>query len=213
MALTGEIPGMRRFADPDERRELVSRLLVSIGSGTPAVVAANYSGITVETLRRWIKDGSRLNAMWEAVQADPDDDRVPSPAEHELMTLTQRIAKQEADAERKLVGVVWGAATQDDDLQAAVKAAQWMLERQWPTRWSSRMEVTGANGGPLEVAEVEDRRTLALEGLAEVARQVEEAEKVLEVGGEVVSLSGDEPPVDEEVVDEEVLDGEVLDTG
>lgn len=172
-----------RKADPDVHYEKVGRLKTALGSGAHPSTAAAYAGISPSTLSRWIDEGLQLRELWEKVQVDPDDDREPSVSEMELIWIAREVEKAEASAEFHLVDRIHEDSLED------WKAAAWLLERRWKERWARRAEVTGAEGGALEIESLGERRELVLNAIEQVAEHLGYAEEKLESGrAEVVSI-------------------------
>lgn len=163
-----------RKSDPDEHERRLGRLKTALKSGAFLGSAAAYAGVRPETLSRWLEEGRRLAAIEEVVSGDPDDPREPSPAEWELIWLAREVDQAEAEAEQRLVEYVEKAA------EGEWRAAMALLERRWKDRWAKRSEVTGADGGALQVDDVAERRQQVERALEQVARRLEAGEKAAE---------------------------------
>src|SRR5690606_16697244 len=112
-----------------------------------------YAGVNVGTLGRWIEEGVRLQEVADRVADDPNDDREPSPNELELMWLARDVERVMANAERVHAQNVAEAANEGD-----WRASAWWLEHgPARARWAKRTEVTGADGGAVEVDDVTGR--------------------------------------------------------
>ena len=97
-------------------------------------VACECSDIDYSTFRRWIQKGEvektgKYREFRDALQ------------------------QAEAHAEIRMI-TIWQGQVKDD-----WKAAQAFLERRFPDRWGrkERHEITGANGGPIEIEEVREK--------------------------------------------------------
>lgn len=174
-----------RKHDPDDHQARIERLKAALGSGAHLSTAASYAGVSPSTLSKWIKEGQRLREVLEAVRSDPDDTREPSPQEWELIWLTEELEAAEAKAEHGLVEIVQGAA------QEEWKAAAWLLERRFKERWARRSEMTGADGGALQVDDVAVRRQQVMDALEAVKERLDGVEGVDEDGAEVVSIEAE----------------------
>lgn len=155
--------------------------------------AADYAGISPRTLRRIRERGE----SYEKRQDEPDDladltaqrhykaayhahqahdhyqtqrhltvlyahlDRDPDRPYYEAST---RFMQSRSRGELQLVAVIRKAAGEGD-----WRAALALLKAGWPERYSERLEVTGRDGGPVEVAarlaDAEDRARSALDAL------------------------------------------------
>lgn len=108
-------------------QETVDTIIAAVQGGNYYTTAAHLAGISVNTLYRWIKKGENgekpFDEFYEAIQ------------------------EAEAIAESSLVHVVSAAAKTD------YKAGLELLSRRFPERWSTRQrhELTGDNGGPVEL--------------------------------------------------------------
>ena len=124
--------------------------------------ACKRAGITDRTLRRWLEKGRQ---ELEAAEADvgPDDDLDASKLGPYARFL-RRVEETEANVENGLVqSLVF-------DPEARPEDKRWFLERRHPKRYGKgamRLELTGDNGGPLEVNI--DARQALLSRLSSVA--------------------------------------------
>lgn len=113
-------------------QERADRLLQAVRGGNYLETAARYAGISYATLRRWI-----LKA---------DDPSAPE----EYREFKEALEKARADAEVAALAKIQKAAS-----DGAWPAAAWYLERSWPDRWgkrdTSRIELVGEGGGPVQI--------------------------------------------------------------
>jgi transposase len=116
---------------PDGLTEAAAdRIVNALRAGAYTAEAAAHAGVSVRTFQRWRARGE---------QAD---------AEERYRTFAERAAKAEAEAKVFAIGIVRTAMSQD------WRAAAWLLEHRWPQEWGRRnVEVTGPEGGPVEVQE------------------------------------------------------------
>lgn len=172
------MPGGRPTKFTPERTD---KLIQAIKAGHWRNVACKYAGIAPQTLRNWI-----------AIAQGPD-------APDEYVEFLAALEKAEADAEVFDLALIRKAATgeKDEDGEYTVKpqwqAAAWRLERKNPERWgrrdSTKVELTGADGGPVDVRVslgVDDTAIMGL-ALALEARQREAEVRELEDGGSSVN--------------------------
>lgn len=158
--MAGElVPQPGRGRPSQFNQERATRLIQAVRGGNYLQTAAAFAGISYSTLRRWI-----LKA---------DDPEAPP----EYVIFKEELEKARADAEVAALAKVQKAASEGD-----WRAATWYLERSFPDRWgrtdTSRIELVGADGGPVKmVAGIE----LNAEGMTALAQrlsaQLREAER------------------------------------
>jgi transposase len=175
------MPGGRPTKFTPER---VDKLLSALKSGNYRTVACQYAGISTATLHNWIK-----------IAEGPD-------APPEYVEFLDALNKAEAQAEVVDISIIRQAAH-----NGQWQAAAWIRERKNPERWGrrdvSKLELTGADGGPVDVRVgigVDQSSILGLAAaLEDRARQLEQdsewgaARRMLEAGeveGEVVEDDG-----------------------
>lgn len=189
------MPGGRPTKFTPER---VERFLTAIKAGHYRNTACDYAGISFQTLRNWIK-----------IAEGPD-------APPEYLEFLDSLKKAEADAEVFDLALIRRAATGEKDettgeylVKPQWQAAAWRLERKNPEKWGRRdatkVELTGADGGPLDVRVALGVDQTAIEGLLGVlavrAQQVaEEQQAELESGESAVDW------LEQRVVDAEVVE-------
>ena len=99
--------------------------------------AAGAAGIGKRTLFRWLADGREADAKNKAER---------SRREEGCRQLWHAVTRAEADLERDMLAIVIADAPDN------AGSAMWLLERKWPARFGRiRRELTGANGGPIDV--------------------------------------------------------------
>ena len=124
----------------DQIRESVVTELLDWGS---MVDAAAMVGLNVDTLRHWIREGSRA-------QRDLENKGIPIPANRVAwVAFSAAVKMAKAMARREAIGGI-RAAVRDGNWQAGA----WYLERTAPDDYARRTktELTGADGGPVKVA-------------------------------------------------------------
>jgi len=113
-------------------KEVQQKIVDAVRAGNYLEVAAAYAGVGENTLHEWVARG---------------EGRDPHRSKTELYSdFAAAVKVARAEAEATAVAIVRMAMT--DNWQAAMT----FLERSFPTRWSRRTEVVGADGGPLEVS-------------------------------------------------------------
>ena len=136
-----------------------ARMVQAIEGGNYAPTAAEYAGIGVSTHYDWLKKGeSGITPYAEYLEA---------------------IKKAEAVAEVRNVTLIQNAAAN------TWTAAAWYLERKHWDRWGKKdrnqIELTGANGQPIEINSTQvDARAALLEMLGHTVIETAEGENVQE---------------------------------
>lgn len=119
--------------------ELTAALCAELKLGMSIRAACQHVGIDDSTFRKWMMRG-----------AD---------GEEPFVTFRTEATQAKSDGVRALVVTVRKAAASD------WRAAAWILERREPDDWSKRTEISGPDGGPVQV------QNLA----AEIAQQLKTA--------------------------------------
>jgi transposase len=126
--------------------EVRDKILTALRAGNYRNVACQYAGINIQTLHNWI-------AKAEHPDAPP-----------EYLEFVEALQKAEADAEVADLALIRRSA-QDGQWQAAA----WIRERKNPERWGRRdrqtVELTGADGGPVQMQVAGVVEVSAIEGL------------------------------------------------
>lgn len=114
--------------------EIQAKIVEVIADGNYQEVACRVAGIAPSTFHLWISKGSG------------DDARKP------YSDFVEAVTRAEADCEATIVRY-WQSAMKDD-----WRAARDYLARRHPERWKSteRREHTGADGGPIGLAVLDD---------------------------------------------------------
>jgi hypothetical protein len=109
--------------------ERAAKILEALRLGVPQSTAITYGGIAEATYYRWLSDAQK-----------PD-------APPHLVEFREAVKAARAEAEVRSVAVIQNAS------RKTWQAAAWFLERSFPQHWArtDRHEVTGANGGPVEL--------------------------------------------------------------
>jgi hypothetical protein len=133
--------------------------------------AAARVGVTVETLRDWRKQG--VNALRQVAQGTRRRSDL-SRRVRQYAELAHRMDKAEADARLLMLGTMTRVAqggivatetvtkvdpsgnvletvTKRSETLPDSKAAAWMLQHRWPGDFHGRTEITGPEGGPVQV--------------------------------------------------------------
>jgi transposase len=122
--------------------EVQEKIVQALQAGNYQETAARYAGISEPTFYRWM--------------ADALDDNAPK----ELREFREAVENARAAAEVRSVALIQQAAQ-----NGTWQAAAWFLERSHAHRWGryQRTEVTGPNGGPVQVdIDVLDKRIAEL---------------------------------------------------
>lgn len=118
--------------------EVQERIVSALKAGNYQESAARFAGVSATTFYRWMAEATEPGAS------------------KELREFREAVENARAQAEIESVALIRQAA-RDGTWQAAA----WYLERSHPTRWGrfQRTEVTGPNGGPVQVdVELLDKR-------------------------------------------------------
>lgn len=136
-----------------------------IRAGMRPSTAAQAAGMGKSTISNWIKRG--LEEQYKI-----ENGAEPTPLEAPYLKFVQDMVKAEAEAQAGLV-VSWFREARQGDW----KAAQAFLAKRWPDEWGDsntlRLEVSGANGGPIQseirhsTVDDEERKRAVLEALVE----------------------------------------------
>lgn len=124
--------------------QVQERLLHAVRLGLDKTLCCKYAGISVESLRQWQLRGERGHAK-------------DAPYVEFLAAFT----RAEAETAARWAAVIEKAVVGDAKANVPPdwRAAAWKLERRYPAAFGkSAVEVTGAEGGPLEIVIVEEQR-------------------------------------------------------
>lgn len=115
------------------------RLVTSLRSGNYDYIAAQAAGIHIATFHRWMERGE-----------DRGDDNLPE--DEPYREFREAVTRAQTEAEETLVKR-WAKHAITD-----WRAARDLLARRHPERWKSteRREHTGADGGPIGLAVLDD---------------------------------------------------------
>lgn len=105
------------------------KILEALRLGVPQATAVTYAGVGESTYYRWLSDATKPDA--------PDD----------LREFREAVQAARAEAEVRSLAVIQNAS------RKTWQAAAWFLERGFPHHWArtDRHEVTGRDGGPVEL--------------------------------------------------------------
>jgi len=196
-------PGYRKGQLCKLTPEVEDKIVEVLAHGNFRTVAARAAGITPPTFYAWVSRGEKEIARRERGEE-------PSPLEDRFVTLVERVAEVEANAEAAAVGV-WQSQFPDD-----WRAARDWLERRHGDRWApkDRHEVTTSGNGPSEILVAILKRSAAPSSSAEGERALSDggSSNTDDCGefarlGESVSLPAREPS------DEAEADGVVVNNG
>lgn len=121
--------------------DLANTICGLVAQGNYLKAAAGAVAVDAGTVHRWVSKG-----------AAPDADPL-------YRDFRDQLQKAKAMAEARMVRVITTAAN-----QGQWTAAAWWLERTNPEEWGKRdrLEVTGADGGPIETRQIADQRIATL---------------------------------------------------
>jgi len=119
--------------------EITDKVCKAVAAGNFLQTAAEYAGVSVSTIHAWMARGEEAQDRKEAGK------RVPK-SERKFLNFYLQVRKSRTEVEARNVVTVSRQATSD------WRAAAWFLERSFPQHWGkkSSMEVSGADGGPIQ---------------------------------------------------------------
>lgn len=136
-------PGRPTKFTPETRE----RIITALRAGNYRETACQYAGIGYSTLRTWM------------IRAEDPD------APPEYQEFLEAVERAEAEAEVMDIALIRQAAQ-----GGTWQAAAWIRERKNPERWGRRerqqVELTGADGGPVQVGMAHGFDVASIEGLA-----------------------------------------------
>jgi len=122
-------------------KELIDRMVLAIQAGNYAKVAAQLCGIGESTYYAWLAEARKEGA-------DPL-----------FLEFLESVEQAEAAAEVEAVALIRQSARNGN-----TRDAQWLLERKHAERWGRndkiRQEITGADGGPIELSVEEVKKAI-----------------------------------------------------
>lgn len=146
-------------------------ILISIRAGATHETAAAWAGLHPATLSRWIRKGTE-----EITRMAQTGTETPETTEQPYANLVIGLMTADADAQMRLI------AHWQDHFEKDWRAVEKYMARRWPKVWGdapSRLELTGAGGGPVQIAAAVMSHDDAEAMLAAV--EAREAEAALEV--------------------------------
>lgn len=181
---------------------VADRVIAAIRAGNYLETAASLAGVRPDTVRTWLYTG---NGALRAIHNGTPPHQLPrnelryaefalaltkaeAEAEAEDVARLQQLARGQATSSKRVTTerrdsagalVEQTVRTETETLAPDSAALRWRLERRHPRRWfgRQRIELTGEDGGPVELT-VAEKRAHVLEVLATVAaeRQLDEGE-------------------------------------
>lgn len=136
--------------------EVENELARLISAGVYMRQACEFVGISEATVYNWMARGST-----EILRLENDPKAKPLVKEAPFVDFFYRIKKAENASEVRAV-TTWQSEIKEGDWRAAKE----FLARRFPDRWSPRLEVTGADGAPVQVQMNVDVTTLEQKVLA-----------------------------------------------
>lgn len=136
--------------------DVENKLVQLISSGVYMKQACEFVGISEATVYNWMARGSA-----EVLRLEGDSKARPLAKETPYVNFFYQMKKAENASEVRAVSA-WQAEIRDGDWRAAKE----FLARRFPDRWSPRLEVTGADGAPVQVQMNVDVVTLEQKVLA-----------------------------------------------
>lgn len=119
----------------------VERLLTALKAGHYVDEACSYAPISEQTYYRWLREGDNIQRKAEQGTALTDEEQA-------IRELCEAIKKAEVSGQNAALDVIREAIK-----GGTWQAAAWFMERR-NKKWSNRTQITGDDGGPIEVAAV-----------------------------------------------------------
>jgi transposase len=123
---------MKRGRKTKLTKQVQQKIVDAVRAGNYLEVAAAYAGVGENTLHEWIARGEGRDTHRSKTALYTD--------------FAEAVKMARAEAEATAVAVVRMAMSEN------WQAAMTFLERSFPSRWSRRTEVVGADGGSLQVS-------------------------------------------------------------
>ena len=121
----------------------VERLIEALTLGDFIEEACQYANIDQATYYRWLQKGRDIERRADAGEAI-------TPEESSHRELCEALKEAELKGQHAALATIRRAAK-----EGTWQAAAWLLERR-NKKWSNRTEVTGPDGGPVQVVTPED---------------------------------------------------------
>lgn len=178
----------------DDTRTVAEHLVEAIRGGNYIETAAAMTGVGKSTVYGWLKLGAdasrKLDKGLDITEHEAkcrafSDAVVQAQAQSEALDVAMLGALGRGG--RKVVHVtekrdknnrVVEKVTRTETLPPSERALQWRLERRFPDRWGRKVELSGPNGGPIEIDQTPSERLLAT--LAALADRQAAADRVAE---------------------------------
>ena len=126
--------------------EVEERLISALSVGAYIETAVAYAGISKDTFYAWLKRGAKERKRIIEEKPEPSDGYAVSEAP--FLKFSDAIERAIAGADIRDITIITRAAQ-----SGAWQAAAWRQERKHPKMWGrQRIEVTGADGAPLQTA-------------------------------------------------------------
>lgn len=188
---------------------IADRIIQAVRAGNYLETAAAAAGVHIQTIRTWITTGNATLRLLN--QGTPASDlpradlryaefayalaRAEAEAESEDVARLQQLARGQARTHKEVTtikrdanGAIVEQSTrvEDETLAPDSAALRWRLEKRHPRRWAGthRIELTGEEGGPVELTVTEKRAHLleTIEAIA-AARDDELTQELTEATG------------------------------
>jgi hypothetical protein len=132
-----------------ERQE---RIVTALRAGNYLTIAAEYAGVNRATVFRWLAQADEVGAP-KAIRDFRDAVvRARAEAEHRMVDIAGRAAAGGTLVRRTTRTLPDGSVEVDEQWTPPDgRVALDFLGRAFPDRWSRRTEVTGADGGPVQM--------------------------------------------------------------
>lgn len=126
--------------------EVQERICARLRKGMPRERAARRAGIHDATFRRWMTAGAAAQAAYDEGDGDNEGEEA-----RKFRTFRAAVLEAEDACVEKDLDVVDGCAAGEDP-KLAFAASKWRLSYRYREDFTTRVENTGADGGPVAVA-------------------------------------------------------------
>jgi transposase len=146
--------------------ETHTTIINAITAGAYIETAAAHAGIHKDTLYDWLKKGRQHS------QQETNGEKLTE-KQQALARFSDAIEKALGDAELRDIAIISKAAA-----EGAWQASAWRLERKFPDRWGKRshVELTGRNGGHIQVGPAVDLTQLSTEEIQTLHRIIQKSQ-------------------------------------
>lgn len=149
--------------------EVIDAVAESLRVNANWLAAADYAGITDRSLRTYRERAQAHQTRLDNTNEPSEVSALEAHPDHPYWQAAQRWDIARSRGELELVATIRKVAIAGD-----WRAADSLLKKGWPDRYSDRVELTGAGGGPVQISTDELRASIE-ESLTQIAAKREAA--------------------------------------